>query len=572
MVSAKQLNQDEKFLEELIDRFFDPKSYFYHVFINQLKDKTFLEKMDNLIFRVFTSLFEYLVTSENASKELTEISLIQGFDVFYFNFKKKLAEANFSNLSQSETKGFIRELALFTMKDWQVLLSQNKQRNLVTSYIDLKTKIKTLIKNHDGSDTYISKEFINYDNEEQREDTRPDSFSFLPDEILDLQIEKKLAFEKFFKEEIKKVVSVVDDSWAKYKQDNNSEEFVEKIKNIFYKLNELAKFHDYEMIHKISQRIFNIYDKLFEDKLAFEEKYLSFVERAKTEILAGFQNEWDSDNIKELIQNLDNSIWELDGGFQNGSPGQIDLPNETLFANTQNVEYNTVQNNETQKDEINFPGLGPASLADLPENMDLIGKDKNGKKVPFVMPGEENEELLNLIHDISLTMSIPAGKKPAGSGNGFSELADPNHTLDEETGIEKKVETITFSGFIIQAKLFFQVIQESALDLKKGENTSAALEDMELASVSLNELALKLGFEQIGIFPELIESICVNARKANLKLPDKLLESIEQGILLLQDFNPENTDNESKLISILSTLKDYYEYTLKAIDQTSLKK
>jgi len=119
--------------------------------------------------------------------------------------------------------------------------------------------------------------------------------------------------------------------------------------------------------------------------------------------------------------------------------------------------------------------------------------------------------------------------------------------------------------------LFIQVILNSIANVDKKNDDSTYLEDIELASSSLKILAQNYEFNKIVFLPELIESICINMKKIGKHLPHTILEKIKEGILLLKIFDQSNEDHESKLLDILFSLKKYYSFTIKALENNTTK-
>ena len=97
--------------------------------------------------------------------------------------------------------------------------------------------------------------------------------------------------------------------------------------------------------------------------------------------------------------------------------------------------------------------------------------------------------------------------------------------------------------------------------LKNEEKLRSSLEDMELASSSLKQLAQKFALEKIALLPELMESISIQAYNQNMNLPLSILQSIEDGVSLLKEFNQYNSDHKAKFMSILKVLREYYSKT-----------
>ena len=170
---------------------------------------------------------------------------------------------------------------------------------------------------------------------------------------------------------------------------------------------------------------------------------------------------------------------------------------------------------------------------------------------------------MNLIQEISSSMTVSSLKdeKNVISDSSYSAQVEPlNLTTDQ----------ISYQTFFKEAQRFFQVILNAISHINKKIDEDFHLEDIEFASCSLKNLAKRCKFDKISFLPELIESICVNTKAAEIKLPQSILRKIEEGVRLLKEFDPDNKNHESKLISILSSLKKYYSYTITAAEETVL--
>ena len=180
------------------------------------------------------------------------------------------------------------------------------------------------------------------------------------------------------------------------------------------------------------------------------------------------------------------------------------------------------------------------------KDTEFISSDVNSKNktMNFSLPGEEDEDLMNLIQEISSSMAITSHKKE----NQINFNAAISAETEEAVRDHKKY---SYKTFCEEGDLFIQVILKAIEQLNENQNESAPLEDIELAGSSLKMLVKKCSFDKIAFLPELIESICINVKKTTNLLPQLIREKIKDGALFLKDFDPTNKDHESKLMTIL---------------------
>lgn len=164
---------------------------------------------------------------------------------------------------------------------------------------------------------------------------------------------------------------------------------------------------------------------------------------------------------------------------------------------------------------------------------------------------------------------IPQHNQP-GIKSTIDQASDSQQVQIHNVGVTEQTEEIQPAGdeeilmdstFHSEAALYYKIIMNAVSQLKKEANLQSAMEDIELASSSLRQLALKFGMEKIAMLPELVESISIQANKYDMKLPHLIINNIEEGLTLLKEFNPSNSDHKTKFMSLLSSLKDYYSRT-----------
>lgn len=565
MTEGNKTIADRKFIEELVERFFNPKSYFYHVFQIFLSDDSYLQKNGDSVHQLISSLLKYLLASNSPAKEMKEISQLSGFDKFYIRFESKLSDVDYSELSREQTKEFIRQLAKQCFEDWALLFSQHGVRDLLKSYLNLKEKLFHLFNDSNASDTYYdvsNSQLLNSD-KQNRSGLVAQSTELIEDVSADQKL-KNAAFQQFFKTELETILSQINEDSFGTNNGNGNDEALESLNEIFFNVNEIAKFHEFERIEIISERFLEIIQSVIDNKSDFKISLVELILDGKNDILSCLNQDLPHKKFETFLQKYDNFLEELklQKNSEENFEKEFDEKNSTQFDDTQQVEYNTVITREARDD----------GEEDDSENNDdralKVAYNPKYDQSHFKLPGEDNEDLMNLIKEVGISMSMPAEKNNTGEDNNINDFLFGEKMQEKPTLNEPAFESKMYDRFVNESQLFFQVIFEAVSRIQNNkENGTSSLDDLELASASLKQLAKKLSLEKIAFFPELIESICINASMAELKLPTIVLESITMGSSLIQDLMPSDSGNENKLIAQLSTLKEYYAYTLRAIEQ-----
>ena len=566
MADSKKIHVSHEFIEELINRFFHPRSYFYHTISNSLKAEISKSGTNPSALKLLDELLDYLIDSKKPLYDLMEISQMHGFENIYRGLEAQLNQIDFSGLNRADTKNFIKKLALSTFAVWLDILSHDKQQTLLKSYLKLKKRLKMLLSDSNGSDTYLDKDNLSSIKIDNQESGLIDQTSILAEEVLADQKKEKIAFQKFFKKEIRDALSSIEDDFSKAKEQNSDEELFDKFYDIFYKLNELAKFHEYVSVAQICEKIMQILEVNHKQNLPWNPVYYQFIIDGKNTILKLFDQSPSKNEVNEFLKKCNLYLKKQNNHQVTSSNVPIPKNDSEPLSPDRYVEYNTLEHKTLPNENFR---------SDSPANDNRNGSAPNSRpindRLQFSLPGEENEDLLNLIKDISITMSLATSNDSKVNARDVEEFI-PSTDYPEKNSSESQSKIIeAYATFSKEAKLFIQIILDSLAKLKNNESVDTALiEEIELACSSLKHLSRKMGLEKIAFLPELIESICINVYAADLKLPPTVLKTIEDGVLLLQHLNIENKKNETTLIAILSSLKEYYAYTLKAIEKTQM--
>lgn len=165
---------DDQFYFELINRFFNPGSYFYYCIATYLNRPSLITNNPEApTIKFMSQLIEFLIKSKKTTADLKEIALIKGFEHTYKNLENQILRYDLKSLDQIQLKKAIQKVALSLLKDiYQVLIAQPKSQKTLSLYIEIKSKLRTLLNGSNGKHT----------NNNSRETIEPNSM--LPDDSL----------------------------------------------------------------------------------------------------------------------------------------------------------------------------------------------------------------------------------------------------------------------------------------------------------------------------------------------------------------------------------------------------
>ena len=379
---------------------------------------------------------------------------------------------------------------------------------------------------------------------------------------LSMRKEEREAFRQFFKKEICAILSPVNKYFTKEMKCVTDLDVIKGCFDIFYLVNELTKFHENEKIEIISGSVLKLLTVVIAKECPLENEAILLIVDSKEVIEQDGWSDTISSRIENSVSGLEKYIFKLESEDQKlkveSKAGKLDKKKLTNGV----IEHKAVADIEEQsmaEDVLEnskcFPINQPLSLTH--DNL------KNNNILHFNLPGEEDEDLMNLIQDAGKSMPISSSNI-----NNFSQLNDVQQSRIEnnvtnDLKLLQDADPDSYKKFYTEANLFINIILSTISQLKNvGETGTSLLEDIELASASLKYLAKRCGVQKLTFLPELIESICKNAKDTGLKIPPSILDQIEKGVQLLADFDTDSTEHEKQIMEILSALTNYYEYTL----------
>ena len=544
----------KEFVEELIRLFFNPKSYFYNSFASIIEAQKRLSGEEASRTELIADFFSLLSKSNDPIGVLKEVSHFDGLEDFYSDLREELLSIRKFHPDQIDTKNFIANLAKTTYEKLSSRLANTALQKYLRTYIKLKESLLDLIENTNGSDTYLEAGNI------KALLSEPNSVAFFEDSSFSANDEEKqekenIRFRKFFEEELTHIFEPLLVEFQEIQTKNKVSDYLQSAREIFEKVLELAKFHDYSSVKQVSEETLLFLEKISDPLHGFTMNDYNLLQAAHAHIIKSV--------VKPNSNGLHEFLHTLRHGKANTSPAKNDSDEKKEDSSTgQHVEYNTLLGKQQIESEASKEDNEEADKKEplLPED----------DQIQFSLPGESNEELLNLIKDVSLSVNIPAKTEAAQEEPKDDTKKPQSSTIDYQT-LKDVGEREAYHTFATQAKPMAQIIFDS-LNLLKQDNIKYAhiVEDIELASASLKHLARKLNLQKLAFFPELVESICINVSAADLKIPAGFLDAIAKGVKHLLAYDPANENHEAILIDILSDLKRYYAHTVKIIEQTQL--
>ncbi len=555
MASKNKSSFDSNVIEELIKLFFNPKSYFFHTFNKLIQSESQKKSADQDVVILIEKLFHLMSRVNNANNVFNEISQLKGFVDFRSTIENELSNIAFSNLGKGDAKKVISRVAMRTFNFWKERFSNPDLRKYLLTYIKLKESLLNLLDNSSGSDTYF--EVADIDgllNKENPLSLVEIEKSFKNSEQKD-NFENH-AFRQFLQEELQHILKPVDVDFQDIVTADFTEKYLQNSREAYEKVLELANFHDYPKVQKVCEEILGFMTRIEEPGHIFNEKDHRLIQSARDLIIHSVIDP-ESNGLHDFIQSLRNGVpAELDDSDVD------DVEQGENWQNGQKVEYNTLIAESFQPEE---------DAEEKETNSEKVDRNfsEDGEQIQFSLPGEDNEELLNLIKDVSLSVNL-ADVSKAESSVQDDDKAGSGSEIDYES-LKEIADREIYQTFAHQAKPFVRIIFESLKLLNEDYNRNAhVIEDIELASSSLKHLARKLNLQKISFFPELVESICINVNAADIKIPTGFLAAIAKGIKHLMSYDPDDESHEGILIDILSDLKRYYAHTVRVIEQTQL--
>lgn len=569
-----------QFYTELINRFFHPKSYFFYCAKRYLDTPSSLaDDPDILILQLLSQFMGFLNKSKHPAQNLQEMSQIKGFENIYSSLVSQLIRYDLRSLDQPQLKKAIQKIAQFFLKDiFQILSKNEKIRNTLTIYLDIKAKLIELLNgsngthnNKDATKSHKQNIKVTCDENISKESNPPSypiktsSFEFSPENVPKDSIN---LLENYFEKEIARLLKPLTKYSNETSEFYTNSDFIKQIYEIFSHIHELALYHGYEEVEVISERVAELLLSVLTMKRSINQPIIRLIYDSKAAVEKHIFHHQNLDNLKELLNSLDHFIVNLNSQEvikELNKNVQISSPEDEKSTGFEiNTSFNKLlQSCNASNQKINKSSIFSSIHAETSRSENVAEHE---------LSEEDDEELLKLIQEINSTQEYSPAQditEIKDIKNSESQITVQMDNISPENHQVNNNNSDFFINEIFQqeAALCYKILLNAVSNLKNEEKAQSALEDLELASSSLKHLAQKFSMEKFALLPELIESISITANKQIIMLPSLILQGIENGVNLLKEFDVNNTDHKTKFISILTLLKEYYSKTLNSTNK-----
>jgi len=676
------------FESDLIDRFFDPKSYYLHGFMTHLKNKEVL--LDDPVDTVAIGLMvDDIINSSNKIERLKRLECYDQFNFYEQQLFEGIKYLKSSRLSSQQMMDIVGSLGKSFAETLLELISHQEHRKNLLSMVGLSDednrkseKIEKKVENEVIDSQEISDKVVESDS--------PEPWLFFKGDVSEKieQLKKHLEKVEQKPDEIKVFSQIEYDirdlrDWSMIQGDQGIEAISHKILLLFETVNKNVPDKQYQMLpilkdsletihamneagkgsehldvvrvmaHQIDQQreIFSNSQSVEEvssnQHLQYElEDHFENVEQTESDIIAEnetntvveadnqteFEFSTDEDQTIQIINDkeesellTDNKIDKNDkiefssSEFDQTDPveseesieaePELEIIDSELESNKLDSEQrkfnfdfklndeeksNKTDNNIDNVEQESFESIRESELlselvsdnSDNLEELDFsdfevsetesldLNSDSELKNIS--LPGEDDEELLDIISDLKLENDKENNNQKAEDSsidfqNEISESIDSEKQLNEfeqkneqdedlqtnNESNEKVFEDINDSNnlisnakdgydFVTEADIYFSFARKALQQLMKNSSEKQALEDMELACYSLKTISNKLDYTQIEKMMEYSERLIQNCISKKIGLKTEHINTLFSTIDELEKAGKDHVLNDSQ--------------------------
>lgn len=558
--------------QEIINRFFHPQSYFFICLRHYLENLSLIRQgVAAATSRLLVQFIQFLSQSNLPVQTLQEVSRLSGFEHFYSEIEQQLARMNFRSLHQSQLRKALQELArnMLTRLVENLAANQSAHQNLA-SYLEIRIKLQALLAGTAPANSMFPFAPVVDVPKEDRQLGLPATSA--TDGIDSLAPARQTSTD----------AAGEDDSYARFKQEiarllkpfviysadaATQGNFIQKAQECFEEIEDLAMYHGFDEVEVIAGKVARMMELVQKKKMPLDSQAIGFFYDAKAAIEKSVFHQRSIDNLKESLTNMDDYLLTLEQQatssrlHMNESPVAVDLESQITVSRA-------ISSSENSR-----PGAGAEAIVPdrLPNITGSLAADYRGDDDLVTLPAVAGVESDVVVGDIKIGELVDQ----SGSNSNFATdtvmvmaAALPasippreNAVTTSEQASGKGCDQFYHTIFVQEAGRYFRLIAQAADQLKGEGKAQLYLEDIELASSAIKQLAQKFGLEKIAFLPEIIEAISWQANRSNVRLSLQALELIGAGIALLQAFNPQNAEHHMQFDNVLSSLKAYYAKT-----------
>ena len=241
-----------------------------------------------------------------------------------------------------------------------------------------------------------------------------------------------------------------------------------------------------------------------------------------------------------------------------------------------------------KQDEETFADIGDDIIEDLlpqgtdPEPVDeslsvSLTEEQNDFKISkFKLPGEDDEEIVSLVNEISMNtedyediedqQDSPSSKaQDETAAQSWEQPADGTDAFAEESPVEDEAFTAPTAGIPVpdeklalfkeQSEFYFNIVDEALDKLQNEPNHKISLEDLELSCHSLYELSMKLDLEPISQYPYSIKELARKVIAKESALSDSAHKVINDGYQYFRNLSSVKDVETIEAQNLLTSMK-----------------
>ncbi|NOY78551.1 MAG: hypothetical protein GXO76_11845 [Calditrichaeota bacterium] len=248
------------FHKELINRFFNPKSYFIFSFINELKThEALLENPENVA--IIGLVVDEIINAPDKIETLFNLTRIPGFDVFYHTLMEKVEYLRVTHLTTNQMMETVKELGISLAITFTSMMTRADSKNELLSYAGLKKTKPTPFSPPKEPSLQESPP----DRKEPTGETRPEPMKkpVEPSGVEDLFQKGPKGPEPpdpwdFFTDDVNEKLDEIDHLLEDFQTQRHNRSLLKKVKIAFQELREWAMIQGNEGIEAISMRTLGV--------------------------------------------------------------------------------------------------------------------------------------------------------------------------------------------------------------------------------------------------------------------------------------------------------------------------
>jgi hypothetical protein len=564
MQIVQNILSEEEFQSELVKRFFHPKSFFFRC-INHELESMLAGKADSVgdHYLIMGSLLDKLVATETKGEFLLALSKVAGFTEYFRELNDGVRQLRESELDAERMKIKIEGLAQKFFQTAMAALNEASSSSHIKRLLGLDTVDMPLNLTLDevASDIILEPPLISQS--EAEPELTLDELPGLMEEDTDVLLDFGAGMEagseggcepEFSDEGGSKNVS--SEPAAPAGICNQPASVVGAFQlHLRGKLDELqsALSGDAELIATWSNC-----EKIFDDLAAISMiggfEAFELIANKCRKVVAVVKN-----NLVEFATPGSNLLLVVHGELISLLAADIDHPDDRI------VKQLSQRLHHPQQALNDMKSVSRKSDSDDSDHGANENDDPNSESETrlqsissFILPGEDDDDLMQLIREISDGERAP---KPVSDEPVESENSHELENIFADIAALEKGASNQFAGdfksFKQQAKPHFTCIGQALDMLRVQPASSRALEDLQAASNSLLGLSLNLNLLPLSYYPASVESLVRNIRSANAPLSENerfLIEDLYKNVFNLTRLDEIQARENRELLNLIQNL------------------